>query len=319
MTQSRPLEQSASQASALEALDRAIEQVSNLVLGKPTQVRMAFAALIADGHLLIEDLPGVGKTTLAESIAGVSGLTFNRIQFTSDLLPTDLIGVSVYSTSKEKFEFHRGPIFTQLLLADEVNRATPKAQSALLEVMAERQVTVDNTTYGLERPFFVIATQNPVDLAGTFPLPDSQLDRFVMRISLGYPDPAAERKILEQMDRREMLRRLVPCLDEQTVCQLQDQVTGIHLSPALLDYAQALIAATRSHPSVRVGLSPRGGLAMVRCARAWALIEGRNYCIPEDLQRVFPQVVTHRLQLSSDAATDADSVVENILTETAIP
>ena len=302
-----------------QQLHAAIDSVNQLILGKKHQVNLAFTALIADGHLLIEDLPGVGKTTLAEAIAMVSGLAFKRVQFTSDLLPADLIGVSVYSAKQEEFLFHPGPVFTQVLLADEVNRATPKAQSALLEAMSERQVTVENETYPLEPPFFVIATQNPVDLAGTFPLPDSQLDRFLMRISVGYPDAAAERQILERTDRRSMLADLAASLDADAIERLQAEASALHLAGPLLDYAQALIAATRNHSSVQVGLSPRGGLALVRCAQAWAPIDGRDYCRPEDLREVFSEVTSHRLQLTADATSSTDQIVGDILGATAIP
>lgn len=302
-----------------QQLHAAIASVNQLILGKKQQVKLAFTALIADGHLLIEDLPGVGKTTLAEAIALVSGLAFKRVQFTSDLLPADLIGVSVYSAKKEEFLFHPGPVFTQVLLADEVNRATPKAQSALLEAMSERQVTVENETYPLDPPFFVIATQNPVDLAGTFPLPDSQLDRFLMRISVGYPDAAAERQILERTNRRGMLSGLQASLDATAIDSLQSEASALHLAGPLLDYAQALIAATRNHASVQVGLSPRGGLALVRCAQAWALIDGRDYCRPEDLREVFAEVTSHRLQLTADATSSTDQIVGDILGATAIP
>src|SRR5699024_7228573 len=249
-----------------QRLENALDQVNRVVLGKPHQVKLAFACLIAGGHLLLEDVPGVGKTTLARALAATFDLDFQRIQFTSDLLPSDIIGISVYEREAGNFRFHPGPILTQLLLADEINRATPKTQSALLEAMAEGQATVDGRTHDLPHPFFVVATQNPLDLAGTFPLPDSQLDRFMLRLSLGYPDTAAERALLSGDDRRQTLAGLRPCLDVAAIDTLRRQARAATVSPALLDYLQALLAASRRHADIRVGLSPRAGLALLAAA-----------------------------------------------------
>ena len=276
-------------------LDAALAQVNRVLLGKPHQVKLAFACLIAGGHLLLEDVPGVGKTTLAHALAATFALEFQRVQFTSDLLPSDIIGVSVYERENGKFRFHPGPIFTGLLLADEINRASPKTQSALLEAMAEAQVTVDGQTHALAQPFFVVATQNPLDLSGTFPLPDSQLDRFMLRLSLDYPDAAAERALLTGSDRRELLTQLSPQLDGAALLSLHQQSQTITASTALLDYLQALLAASRRHSEIRVGLSPRAGLALLSAARAWALLCGRSHVLPEDIQVLFVPLAAHRL------------------------
>ena len=270
------------------------------MLGKTAQVRIAFACFLAGGHLLIEDLPGVGKTTLAHALAATLALSFQRIQFTSDLLPSDIIGVSVYERSESEqgraaFKFHAGPLFAQLVLADEINRATPKTQSALLEAMAEHQVTADGVTHALPEPFFVVATQNPLDLAGTFALPESQLDRFMLRISLDYPDRDAERALLTATDRRELIAHLEPRLDAAQIAALRTAVTKVLASPALIDYVQALLGASRAHAEIAVGLSPRAGLAMLHAARAYALLEGRGFCVPEDVQTVFVAAAAHRL------------------------
>lgn len=282
------------------ALRRAQDQVNTLVLGKPLQVRLAFVALLAGGHLLIEDLPGLGKTTLAHALAATLGLDFKRVQFTSDLLPSDILGVSVYEAQNRRFEFHPGPVFTHVLLADEINRAPPRTQSALLEAMAEHQVSIDGQTRPLPDPFFVIATQNPVDLSGTYPLPDSQLDRFLLRMALGYPDPAAERTLLAGTDRRDLIATVSPLLDAPRILALQRAVQTVHTSDALLDYVQALLARSRSQPGVRVGLSPRAGLALLRAARAHALLLGRAHVLPEDVQALFPAVAEHRLVAEAD-------------------
>jgi MoxR-like ATPase len=286
--------------SARAALDAAIAQVNRLVLGKPREIRLAFACLLAGGHLLIEDRPGLGKTTLARALAATVGLDFQRTQFTSDLLPSDIVGVSVYDQNQQRFHFHPGPIFTQLLLADEINRAPPRTQSALLEAMAEQQVTVDGTTHGLPQPFFVIATQNPVDLAGTFPLPDSQLDRFLLRLSLGYPDSRAEREMLIGEDRREMIAQVKPMLSAQDVLELRAAVDQVHASDALITYVQALVEQSRRHPGVAVGLSPRAGLALLRAARAHALLLGREHVLPDDVQALFAEIASHRLVPDAD-------------------
>lgn len=286
-------------------LRAALAQINGVLLGKPRQVQLAVAGIVAGGHLLIEDVPGVGKTTLAHALAATFDLAFQRIQFTSDLLPSDIIGVSVYERETGEFRFHPGPIFTQLLLADEINRATPKTQSALLEAMAEGQVTLDGRTHTLTEPFYVVATQNPLDLAGTFPLPDSQLDRFMLRISLDYPDAKAERDLLAGEDRRELLARLSPQLDANSILMLRRAAQRVTASPALLDYLQRLLAASRQHPDIRVGLSPRAGLALLSGARAWALLDGRGYVIPEDLQALFVAVTAHRLIPGKGAGREA--------------
>ena len=285
----------AADVGALAALERAIAQVNALVLGKPREVALAFTCLLSEGHLLIEDLPGLGKTTLARAMAATLGLEFHRLQFTSDLLPSDILGVSVYDQAQQGFVFHPGPVFTQLLLADEINRAPPRTQSALLEAMAEHQVTVDGVCHRLTQPFFVMATQNPVDLVGTFALPDSQLDRFLMRIALGYPDARAERAMLVGEDRRHLIEQVMPQLSADEVLALRAQVARVHASDALIGYVQDLLAQSRQHPGVRVGLSPRAGLALLRSARAQALIAGRSHVLPEDVQALFVEVAAHRL------------------------
>jgi len=279
-----------------------VAQACGIILGKEQQIRLALACILSKGHILIEDLPGVGKTTLAHVFAKVLGLEFSRIQFTSDLLPGDILGVSVYDHQKG-FQFHPGPIFSQLVLADEVNRATPKAQSALLEAMEEKQVSLEGQTRPLPDPFFVIATQNPTHQIGTFPLPESQLDRFLICIGLGYPDRQAERALLNGEDRRDMLERIVPCISQEQLIALQQHVSTIHVSDALLDYVQALLEYTRCAPELANGLSPRAGLAMLHCAKAWAMMQGRDHAIPEDIQTILPHVVNHRLRSASDSGS----------------
>jgi MoxR-like ATPase len=287
-------------------VERLVETAGRVILGKETQVRLAIACIIARGHLLIEDLPGVGKTTLAHVLARALGLHFQRIQFTSDMLPADIIGVSVYERDGGTFKFHPGPIFAQVILADEVNRATPKTQSALLEAMEEHQVTVETDTRKLPEPFFVIATQNPSEQVGTFPLPESQLDRFTMRIALGYPDRDAERALLAGSDRRDLLAALQPCMSAAELVELQGTAQRVHVSAALLDYVQAIVAHTRRSPDYVAGLSPRAALALVHAARAWALLEGRDKVIPEDVQAILPGVAAHRLRPAHDAARRVD-------------
>jgi len=304
-----------SPAEASAVIQRALTQLNQVVLGKETQLKLALACLLAKGHLLIEDLPGMGKTTLSHALASVLGLQYNRIQFTSDLLPADVLGVSIFEkepgTDLGRFRFHPGPVFSQLLLADEINRATPKAQSALLEAMEEGQVTVEGETRPLPQPFFVIATQNPVSQSGTFPLPESQLDRFLMRIQLGYPHEKAERELLEGKDRRAMANRLQHALSHEQLQQLQRQVNEVQASSSLLDYVQRIIAFSRYDGGYQYGLSPRGALALLRSAKAWALIEGRRHLIPEDVQAVLPSVVDHRLADAADGG--AHSVSQQIL------
>ncbi len=303
---------------ALQAtLKAALQQVNSLVLGKPQEVRLAFVALLADGHLLIEDLPGLGKTTLAHALAATLGLGFQRVQFTSDLLPADVLGVSVYDAPTRQFQFHPGPVFTHVLLADEINRAPPRTQSALLEAMAEHQVTLDGSTRALPRPFFVIATQNPADLSGTYPLPDSQLDRFLLRMALGYPNAESERTLLTGADRRELIVQAQPLLSADDVLALRRAVDGVHASEALVDYVQALLARSRIHPGVRVGLSPRAGIALLRAARAYALLLGRTHVLPEDVQALFVAVAAHRLVAEAEAA-DAAALAKSILLAVAV-
>jgi MoxR-like ATPase len=273
-----------------------LAQLNRVILGKDEQIRLCLACLLARGHLLIEDIPGVGKTTLAHALAKSLGLSFQRVQFTSDLLPADVLGVSIFDRETGKFRFQRGPIFAHLVLADEINRASPKAQSALLEAMEERQVTLDGQSMPLPDPFFVIATQNPQEQVGTFPLPESQLDRFLMRVRLGYPAAAAERELLSGTDRRELVNSLASVLCADALKELQNRALGIHVAPALLDYVQALVAHTRSAAGPAFGLSPRAAIGLLRAARAWALISGRTTVIPEHVQAVFAAVVEHRVE-----------------------
>jgi len=286
-----------------QALKDAQQQVNSLVLGKSHEVRLAFVALLSGGHLLIEDLPGLGKTTLAHALAATLGLGFQRVQFTSDLLPADVLGVSVYDAQTRQFQFHPGPVFTNVLLADEINRAPPRTQSALLEAMAEHQVTLDGTTRSLPDPFFVIATQNPVDLSGTYPLPDSQLDRFLLRLTLGYPNVESERALLAGIDRRQLIAQARPLLSAEQVVALRDAVGQVHTSEALVGYVQGLLTRSRQHPGVRVGLSPRAGIALLRAARAYALLLGRRHVLPEDVQALFAAVATHRLVAEAEGAS----------------
>jgi len=297
---------------------RIVEAAGRIILGKEAQIRMALACILARGHLLIEDIPGVGKTTLAHVLARSLGLNFQRIQFTSDMLPADILGVSIYERDTGAFKFHPGPIFSQVILADEVNRATPKTQSALLEAMEEHQVTAEGQTRRLPEPFFVIATQNPTEQVGTFPLPESQLDRFLMRIELGYPDHGAERALLSGTDRRDLVAGLDAGMSPGELLELQGIAQGVHVAPALLDYVQAIVEYTRRAPEFAAGLSPRAALALVHSARAWALIEGRDKVIPEDVQAVLPGVAGHRLRPAHDVTRRID-VAELLLSAVPIP
>ena len=283
-----------------ERFETIVHEISRIILGKKKQIRLALICLFAQGHLLIEDLPGIGKTTLAKVLSRCLGLNFRRIQCTSDMLPGDILGISVFEQKTSAFVFHPGPIFTQVLLADEINRATPKTQSALLEAMEERQVTVEGETRPLAEPFFVIATQNPLEQFGTFALPESQLDRFLMRISMGYPDRAAEKALLKQVQTPGAMNRINCCLKPQDVAQIQEKILGVHASDALLDYVQDLLDFSRSAPEFAVGLSPRAGIALLRAARSCAYLEGREHVVPEDVQRVLPWVVGHRLRSRED-------------------
>jgi MoxR-like ATPase len=302
------------------SLNNVILQAEQVILGKPQQIRFALACLLARGHLLIEDLPGVGKTTLAHVLARTLGLQFQRIQFTSDLLPADILGVSVYQRDNGEFKFHPGPIFAQMILADEINRATPKAQSALLEAMEEQQVTIEGTTRALPSPFFVIATQNPAYQIGTFALPESQLDRFLMRIQMGYPDAQAERGLLSGVDRREIVARLSPQMESSELLALQKRAREVFVSPALLDYVQAILRHTREAARYTHGLSPRAGLALLSASRAWALLDTRDAVIPEDVQAVLPGVVSHRLQAIGEYSKQNSNVLVGELIEAvAIP
>jgi MoxR-like ATPase len=307
-------------AVAPATLGRALATLETVILGKPRQVRLCLACLLARGHLLIEDVPGVGKTTLAHALAHVLGLGWQRVQFTSDLLPADIIGVSVFDRTSQQFHFRRGPVFTQLLLADEVNRASPRTQSALLEAMEERQVSADGTTYPLPEPFFVVATQNPHEQLGTFSLPESQLDRFLMRVVLGYPDAVHERELLRGGERRELLPVIDPVLSASAVLAAQKAVRTVHVSDALLDYAQALILRTRERADLKIGLSPRAGQGPVRPAQAWAFLDNRAAVLPEDLQTVLPPVVAHRLERRDPTGAGSEaSLAEEIIRAVPVP
>ena len=304
---------------AQQKLKSLLGQLNTVIVGKTSQVQDCVACLLAGGHLLIEDVPGVGKTTLAHALSRTFGLQFSRVQFTADLMPGDLSGVSVYERGKEAFVFHPGPVFAQVLLADEINRASPKTQSALLEAMEEKQVTVEGETRALPSPFFVIATQNPHDQLGTYALPESQLDRFLMRISLGYPDRTTERQLLVGADRRDMVAHLQPLLTAAELAQLQQAVLEVHAAAPLLDYVQDLIAATRSGRWFLQGLSPRAGVALLRAARAQALLAGRDYVAPDDVQAILPQSVAHRLTPVSGAGRGAVEQVRAMIEAVPLP
>ena len=300
-------------------IDRAIAAIETIILGKSTQIRLAVCCLVARGHCLIEDLPGVGKTTLSQTIAQVFGLAFNRIQFTSDLLPADILGVSIFDPEARVFKFHPGPIFAHFVLADEINRATPKTQSALLEAMEEKQITVEGATHQLEAPFFVIGTQNPLDQSGTFPLPESQLDRFMMKLSLGYPDQKAERTLLSGGNPREMMQQLRAEISIERFLAIQAAVDIIHCSEPLLDYVQQLVQATRNSGLFVYGISPRAGLAIIRASRAWALMDGRSHAEPGDVQSVFSAIAEHRLTPAEQHSRSAADLVAELLDQIAIP
>ena len=303
-----------------DPLGHVVAAASRVILGKDKQIRMSLACLLARGHLLIEDVPGVGKTTLAHVLAKLLGLDFQRIQFTSDLLPADIIGGALFDRENSVFHFHPGPIFSQLILADEINRASPKTQSALLEAMEERQVTAEGATRPLPEPFFVIATQNPAHQIGTFPLPESQLDRFLLRIELGYPDANAERELLKGTERRDMIAGLKPCLTAAELAALQRLAATVHVSDALLDYVQALLRVTRESEVYVAGLSPRAGLALLHAAKAWAFIAGRAHVLPEDVQTVLGPVVNHRLRTSRDySAWSRGSTGDELIKAVPIP
>jgi len=296
-----------------------VTQISAIVLGKEDQIRLALACLFARGHLLIEDIPGIGKTTLAKALSKCLGLQFRRVQFTSDMLPGDILGTSIFDQKQSVFLFHPGPIFTQVLLADEINRATPKTQSALLEAMEEQQVTIEGETRGLESPFFVIATQNPLEQYGTFPLPESQLDRFLMRIELGYPDRMAEKKLLKSENIRDLLTDMSACIMSENVLEIQQRIGGVHISDALLNYIQDILAFTRTSAHFHMGLSPRAGMAITQAARSWSYISGRDYVLPEDVQQIMPWVVGHRLRSKEDLEEIPRQRLTTILSEVPIP
>ncbi len=301
-------------------LDNARKSLGTIVLGKDDEISLSLACLLARGHLLIEDLPGLGKTILAQALARVLGLSFRRIQFTSDLLPADIVGVSIFQQGEGKFEFQPGPVFAQLVLADEVNRATPKAQSALLEAMEEYQVSVDGKTHQLPEPFFVVATQNPSDQIGTFPLPESQLDRFLMRLELGYPNEENERALIMGRDRRQMLDEIEPTLSPALISQLQDAVERVHITGPLVDYVQALVRYTRESPDIETGLSPRGSLALIAAAKAHAFILHHSGVFPDDVQATFSAVAGHRLKPASGSTyRSPGELSRHVLDSVAIP
>jgi MoxR-like ATPase len=311
-------EVSSSNVEVLKAqIDAFANQVSEIIVGKQHVVRLAVACMLARGHLLIEDVPGVGKTTLSQALARSLGLEFRRIQFTSDLLPADIIGNSIFDREQQRFVFHKGPVFSQVVLVDEINRATPKTQSALLEAMEEHHVTTDGVTHWLPEPFFVIATQNPQHQIGTFPLPESQLDRFLMRIELGNPGRESERTMLLGQDRREMLKEVKPAIEHQALLDLQAEVRKVHASPALLDYLQDLLEASRQQH--RTGLSPRGGLALLRAAQSWALMEGRPMVLPEDLKAVGVAVMGHRLPREEFNGAGGQALARQLLDTIPVP
>ncbi len=306
-------------SSMLHPIQLAIENIEKIIVGKPQQIKLAVCCLLSSGHCLIEDLPGVGKTTLAHAISRVFGLNFTRIQFTSDLLPADILGVSVYDRKTEGFKFHPGPIFSNCVLADEMNRATPKTQSALLEAMEERQITVEGETRILAAPFFVIGTQNPLDQSGTFPLPESQLDRFMMKLNLGYPDRQAERLLLSGKSRQHLLQEITPVLDSNRIIKIQQSIESIHVSAPLLDYVQALLHETRNNGQFVYGLSPRAGLSLLRAARSWAFMQHRDFVDPSDIKAIFPAIACHRLISVDHLSKTVELMVQDLLETVAIP
>jgi MoxR-like ATPase len=319
MTEATAAAESLDAEALTQELARARSAVNEIIVDKAEAIDLAFAALIAGGHLLVEDLPGVGKTTLAHALSLAVGGSWQRIQFTNDMLPADILGVSVFDRESSQFEFRPGPIFANVVLADEINRATPRTQSALLEAMAEGQVTVDGQTHALPKPFFVIATQNPLDLTGTYPLPDSQLDRFLLRISIGYPSPAEERRLLIEPDRRKLLAGMPELLNPAALNELIRLASELHVSDPVLDYIQALVKATRDHAAVRAGLSPRAALALIQTARAWAFVRGQGFLTPDAVKAVFPSLASHRLQTISESGMDNEAVVQDLLASTRVP
>lgn len=296
-----------------------VRQIGNVVLGKEKQIRLALTCLFARGHLLIEDMPGIGKTTLGKVLSVCLGLSFRRIQCTSDMLPGDILGVSVFEQKSGSFVFHPGPIFTHVLLADEINRATPKTQSALLEAMEEQQVTMEGKTRRLEAPFFVIATQNPFEYSGTFPLPESQMDRFLMRIEIGYPGRLAEQQLLKGEEPKSLLAKMQPALVKEEVLDIQRKISGVHVSDALLEYLQDILDFTRTSPHIYMGLSPRAGMALLQTAKSWAFLHGRDFALPEDLQQILPWVISHRLKSKDDLQHFSSEKIKAFMTEVPIP
>lgn len=296
-----------------------VNEIGRVLLGKDDKIKLALACLLADGHLLIEDLPGMGKTTLSHALAKVFGLSYNRVQFTSDMLPADILGLSIFDQQQQKFTFHKGAIFTQVLLADEINRTTPKTQSALLEAMEERQVTNEGTTYALPQPFFVIATQNPMSQMGTYPLPESQLDRFLLRISLGYPDADTEKLLFKGGDPRDQLAQLRVCLTPDKIPDIKRAINAVKVSDSLVDYVQRLVHFTRTSDDILVGLSPRGAMALIKASKTWAFMHERAYVVPEDVQYLFASVVAHRIIVKGTAqALAQEVVVKKILAAVAV-
>jgi MoxR-like ATPase len=302
-----------------KAVEQMVDQVSRVILGKKNEIRLALACFFARGHLLIEDFPGIGKTTLAKTLARCMGLDFQRMQFTSDLLPGDILGMSVFDQNTASFSFHPGPVFTQVFLVDEINRSTPKSQSALLEAMEEGQVTIEGETRPLASPFFVIATQNPLEQAGTFPLPESQMDRFLMRISLGYPDRKAEHRILTGEGSDRVMGELACCMEKNDVKRIQDEVADVHASEHFLTYLQDILEFTRNSPEFQIGLSPRAGLALLSASRSWAYIRGRDYVIPEDLQEILPWTAGHRLRLNRDLGHLPREQLMDLFSQVSVP